>query len=143
MTAVSTCTSLSCRTKVEGTVAKCPTCGARMWTPQRNRISGGALLVLGVFLAGLMGYLYYIMAPSMAQPGVELGGMIYNGTPAQARAIQTLFATVALFGVVAGFYGLYMLYTGMRSKVMMFVMLGLGAAILGVGYWAMQVLPAT
>jgi len=141
MPAVSTCLAPSCRTKVEGTVTQCPNCGGRMRTPRGVKIAGGFLLACGVFLVGMMGYLYYVMAPSMGNPGVETGGMTYNGTAEQARTILLLFATVAAFGVGASFYGLFMLFTGRRSRPIMLLVLALAAAIAGMCWWTMQVIP--
>ena len=142
MTAYSTCIAPSCRTKVEGTVPICPTCGKRMRTPRAVKISGGLLLACGVFLVGMMGYLFYALSPSMMHPGDEIGGTSYTGTAEQARTILTLFATVAAFGVGSMFYGLFMLFTGRRSIAIMLVVLALAVVLAGVCWWAMQVLPA-
>jgi hypothetical protein len=112
-----------------------------MRTPRGVRIAGGGLLVCGLFLMGMMGYLTYALSPTMLHPGEQIGGTTFNGTAEQARTIITLFATVGAFGVGAAFYGLWMLFTGQRSKVMMLVVLALAVAIAGMCWWTMQVIP--
>ena len=131
-----------CRTQVEGTVTKCPACGGRMRTPRRVRIAGGVLLACGGFLAGMMGWLYYAMSPTMLHPGTQVGGTTFNGTAEQARTVLMLFATIAAFGVGSMFYGLFMLFTGRRSVAIMLVVLALAVAIAGMCWWTLQVLPA-
>ena len=112
-----------------------------MRTPRGVRIAGGVLLACGGFLVGMMGYLFYILAPSMMHPGDSLGGTTYRGTAEQARMILTLFATVAAFGVGSMFYGLFMLFTGRRSKAIMAIVLALAILLAGMCWWVMQVIP--
>ncbi len=141
MPASSICLAPSCRTKVEGTVPTCPNCGGRMRTPRGVKVAGGGLLACGLFLMGMMGYLTYLLSPTMLHPGEEIGGTTFNGTVEQARTILTLFGTVGAFGVGAAFYGLFMLFTGRRSTAMMLVVLALAVAIAAMCWWTMQVIP--
>lgn len=141
MPAMSTCLNSQCRTKVEGTVDKCPNCGGRMRTPRRVRIAGGVLLACGAFLAGVMGYLYYLLSPTMLHPGAQIGGTTFNGTAEQARTILMLFGTIAAFGVASMSYGLFMLFTGRRSVAIMLVVLALAVALGGMVWWTLQVIP--
>ncbi|QDZ07773.1 hypothetical protein FPZ24_09980 [Sphingomonas panacisoli] len=143
MPATSTCLNSRCRTSVEGTMAKCPNCGGGMRTPRRVRIAGGFLLACGAFLAGMMGWLYYALSPTMLHPGTRIGGTTFNGTAEQARTILMLFATIAAFGAGSMFYGLWMLFTGRRSIALMLVVLALAVAIGGMCWWTMQVVPET
>lgn len=141
MPAYSSCPSSQCRTRVEGTVSTCPNCGRKMRTPTGVRIAGGVLLACGTFLEGMMGFLFYRLSPTMLRPGVEIGGTTFNGTADQARIILALFGTVAAFGVGASFYGLFMLFTGRRSKPIKYVVLALAVLLAGMCWWALQVLP--
>lgn len=141
MPAMSTCLNSLCRTEVEGTVATCPGCGGRMRTPRRVKVAGGVVLACGGFLVGMMGFLYYIMSPSMLHPGQQVGGTTFNGTIEQARIILMLFATIAAFGAASMFYGLFMLFTGRRSVAIMLLVLALAVAIGGMCWWTLQVLP--
>lgn len=112
-----------------------------MRTPTGVRIAGGVLLLCGSLLEGAMGYLFYLLSPTMLQPGVEIGGTTYNGTADQAHVILGLFGTIAAFGVAASFYGLFMLFTGRRSKPIMYAVLALAVVMAGMCWWALQVLP--
>ena len=142
MTAVSTCVAPSCRTKVDGTVKTCPNCGKRMRTPRTVRAAGWVLLVCGLFLVGLMSYLWVVLAPSMAHPGDTAAGTTFTGTAQQAQTILTVFGAVIVFGLGSITYGLWMIVTGRRSIAMMIGVLVLGAALIGIAWWATAVLPA-
>ncbi len=141
MTAVSTCLSPSCRTKVDGTVKICPNCGKRMRTPRTVRAAGWVLLVCGLFLVGLMSYLWAALAPLMAHPGNTAEGATFTGTAQQAQTIFIVFGAVIVFGLGSIAYGLWMIITGRRSIAMMIGVLVLAAVLIGVAWWAMAVLP--
>ncbi|HEX7930683.1 MAG TPA: hypothetical protein VF470_07230 [Sphingomicrobium sp.] len=141
MTAVSTCLSPSCRTKVDGTVKTCPNCGGRMRTPRTVRLAGWVLLACGLFLVGLMSYLWVVLAPSMAHPGDTTGGTTFTGTAEQGQTILTVFGAVIVFGLGAIVYGSWMIVTGRRSIAMMIGVLVLGAALIAIAWRAMAVLP--
>jgi MFS family permease len=141
MPAVSTCLAPSCRTKVEGTVNPCPNCGGKMRTPRTIRALGWLLLACGVFLVGLMSYLWTVLAPAMAHPGDLTGGTTFTGTAEQGRTILTVFGAVIVFGLASIGYGLWMIVTGRRSIAMMIVVLVLAAALIAISWRAMTVLP--
>ena len=142
MPAVSTCQAPSCRTKVEGTVTICPNCGGKMRTPRTIRALGWLLLACGVFLVGLMSYLWVVLAPSMAHPGDTTGGTTFTGTAEQGQTILTVFGAVIVFGLGSIAYGLWMIVTGRRSIAMMIGVLVLAAALIAIAWRAMAVLPA-
>ncbi|HEX7695708.1 MAG TPA: hypothetical protein VF409_14545 [Sphingomonas sp.] len=141
MPAVSTCLAPSCRTVAEGTVTVCPACGGKMRTPRAVRAAGWVLLACGAFLAGLMSYLWAVLAPSMAHPGDTVGGTSFTGTADQARAIVTMFGAVIVFGLAAIAYGLWMIVTGRRSVAMMIGVLVLAVALIAIACQTMAVLP--
>ena len=141
MSAVSICQAPSCRTKVDGTVKICPNCGKRMRTPRAVRAAGWVLLACGIFLVGLMSYLWYVLAPSMAHPGDTAGGATFTGTAQQAQAILTVFGAVIVFGLGSIAYGLWMIVTGRRSIALMIGLLVLAGALFTIAWWAMTVLP--
>jgi len=142
MPAVSTCQAPSCRTKVEGTVTICPNCGGKMRTPRTIRALGWLLLACGVFLVGLMSYLWVVLAPAMAHPGDTTGGTTFTGTAEQGQTILTVFGAVIVFGLGSIAYGLWMIVTGRRSIAMMIGVLVLAAALIAIAWRAMAVLPA-
>ncbi len=138
MTETSTCNSLLCRTTVEGSVAKCPKCGARMGTPRRVRRLGWFLLLLGLFLTGFMSVITWNMAPTLLHPGEEAaGGGRFTGTAEMAAMIFRLFGAVIAFGVATTANGALQIVTGKRSMVATAIMLALFAVLAYLAY-AMQ-----
>jgi hypothetical protein len=112
-----------------------------MLTPRAVRISGWLLLLCGIFLAGLIGYIAHAMAPSMTHPGELAGGMTFNGTAQQAQSIFILFGTIIVFGVASILYGFWMIVTGQRSIALMIGVLALAVVLLLVAARTMWVLP--
>ena len=49
-----------------------------MRTPRTVRALGWLLLACGVFLAGLMSYLWIVLGPAMAHPGDLTGGTTFT-----------------------------------------------------------------
>jgi predicted nucleic acid-binding Zn ribbon protein len=136
MAEISTCLSPVCGATAEGNVTKCPECGWAMRSSRNLRVRGGVLLACGLFLLGLMGWITWIMTPSLLYPGEEAGGMTFTGKPDQARMILWLFWAVITFGAVATVNGLYQLATGRKNRALVLVSLGL-AAIIVVAAWLM------
>jgi MFS family permease len=112
-----------------------------MQTPRAVRISGWVLLVCGVFLAGLIGYITSLMAPAMMHPGEFAGGTTFNGTAQQAQSIFMLFGAIIVFGLAGILYGLWMIVTGRRNIAMMISVLVLAVALVAATVWTMSVLP--
>lgn len=112
-----------------------------MRTPRTVRITGWVLLACGLFLVGFMGYIWSVVAPSMAHPGDRTGGTTFTGTAEQAQTIFTVFAAVIVFGLGSIVYGLWMIVTGRRSIAMMIGVLVLAAALVAIAWRAMTVLP--
>jgi hypothetical protein len=138
MTETSTCNSFACRSTVEGSVAKCPKCGARMRTPRDVRRLGWFLLLVGLFLTGLMGIVTWNMAPMLLHPGDEVAsGSSFTGTAEQAALIFRLFGAVIVFGLAIMVIGGLQIRTGQRSRAATFVTLGL-FAVIGVFAYAMK-----
>ncbi len=130
MAETSTCYSLTCRTTVDGTVAKCPKCGTRMRTPVQVRRLGWFLLLVGLFLVGLIGTVTFNMTPMLLHPGEEVaGGSSFTGTAEQARMLFWLFAAVIVFGLGTMVNGGWQIATGQRNRVITFVTLALAAGL--------------
>jgi MFS family permease len=131
----STCLSLSCRTKVDGVVERCPKCNSKMRTPKMVKRYGWVLLGLGLFLVGMMAFLYLNLAPMMLHPGDETSsGSSFTGTADQGRMILALFGLIFAFGLASMFNGIWQIRTGQRNLLIMWIVLGL-AAVLGVFAW--------
>jgi cation transport ATPase len=136
MAEISTCLSPICGATAQGNVRKCPQCGWAMRSSRNLRVRGLVLLACGLFLLGLMGWITWVMTPSLLAPGEEAGGMTFTGKPDQAEMILWLFWAVIAFGGVAAVNGLYQIVTGGKSRLLVLVSLALAAAIL-VSAWLM------
>ncbi|HMG46198.1 MAG TPA: hypothetical protein VK614_01885 [Allosphingosinicella sp.] len=137
MAEISTCLSPICGATAEGNVTKCPQCGWAMRSARNLRVRGGVLLACGLFLLGLMGWITWIMTPSLLAPGEEAAGMTFTGKPDQAEMILWLFRALLAFGAVATVNGLYQLATGRKSRLLVLLSLALAAAIV-VSAWLMK-----
>lgn len=132
MADISTCTARGCGTTAEGDVTTCPQCGKRMLTARRVRTLGWILVVLGLFLAGFMGYIAWSLYPAMTHPGEAspYDGSRFTGTADQAAMILDLFWLVIGCGVLSIVNGLWQIVTGRRNLLFMMASLLLFAVIL-------------
>jgi len=137
MAEISICLSPVCGATAAGNVTKCPQCGWAMRSARNLRVRGWVQLACGLFLIGLMGWITWMMSPSLAAPGEEAGGMTFTGKPEQADMILWLFWAVIAFGVAASITGTYQIVTGRKSRLLVLVSLGLAAAIV-VAAWLMR-----
>lgn len=134
----SVCRKRRCGHRVEGLVAKCPACGARMETSRRMQELGGVMLACGVFLVGVMGYVAWAMYPTMAAPGKVIDGSIFTGTPEQARMFFGMFLVVIVFGLLATANGLWQIVTARRNRIFTIATLVLAALLLGAAWLTIE-----
>lgn len=55
--------------------------------------------------------------------------MQFSGTPAKARMVRAIFGAVLAFGLTALGYGLYQMFTGRRSKRVIYFVIALAALL--------------
>ena len=101
------------------------------------RIRGRVLVAVGLFLVLFMGAIALNVAPILLSPGVEIDGMTFTGSEAQAQIFLGLFALVGLFGIVSVLNGAWMIATGRRSRVGVRVFLTLFLILFALG-WAVR-----
>ena len=112
----------------------CPRCGKNHFLTAKNvRTRGTILVIVGLFLIALIGGISIFLA-------VLLFGSA-NQTPEGTRRVQEampmllvvygLFALLIAFGLNSLISGIWMLVTGRRNRVMLWVMWGL-LALLGI-----------
>ena len=76
MSESSSCTKAwRCGTVTPGVVPACPACGAKTTSSKTIRILGWVLIAIGIFLAGLMGWLTVYLSPTLTRPGQDMGGL--------------------------------------------------------------------
>ncbi len=107
----------------------CPKCGTSLQSRRWSRRFGLGLVVCGAIMCGIMGFLVLDMGPSLLNPGVSSGGTRFTGTPAKARMILGIFAAVLAFGLTALGYGLWQMFTGRRSKRVIYFAVALAALL--------------
>jgi hypothetical protein len=108
----------------------CPRCGTALQSRRWSRRFGFALVICGAIICGLMGYVLFEMGPSLLNPGVSSGGTRFTGTPAKARMILAIFGGVLAFGLTALGYGLWQMFTGRRSKRVIYFAVALAALLM-------------
>ena len=118
-------TCFRCNYEADTAETTCPRCGKTLKSSRNLRIRGGILLACGGFLivfvtaiAGFLAYLYFggVMKIPHAE-AAKTGMMMF--------LIFGLLGFIVLFGVLALINGIYMLKTGRRSLVLMWLMLGM------------------
>ena len=108
----------------------CPKCGSTLQSRRWSRRFGFLLVIGGVIICGLMGFVLLELGPSLINPGASSGGTRFTGTPANARMVLAIFAAVLAFGLTALGYGLYQMFTGRRSKRVIYFAVALAALLL-------------
>jgi hypothetical protein len=112
----------------------CPKCGTTLQSRRWSRRFGLGLVLGGVIICGLMGYVLLDLGPSLMNPGASSGGTRFTGTPAKARMILAIFGAVLAFGLTALGYGLWQMITGGRSKLVIYFTIALAALLVLLAY---------
>jgi hypothetical protein len=81
-----------------------------------------------------MGWIAWILAPTLLSPGISQDSDTFSGTKDQAQMILGLFGLVILFGAVGTANALYMITTGRQSRVFVIITLLLAAVLIGVAW---------
>ena len=76
-----------------------------------------------------MGFVVFTTAPMLLNPGVSSAGMRFSGTPAKARMVLAIFGAVLAFGLTALGYGIWQMFTGRRSKRVIYFAVGIAALL--------------
>ncbi|HMJ06439.1 MAG TPA: hypothetical protein VK474_09320, partial [Chthoniobacterales bacterium] len=94
----------------------CPKCGSTLQSRRWSRRFGLVLVICGVIICGLMGFVVVATLPKLLDAAGASGGARSSGTPGQARMVLAIFGGVLTFGLTAFGYGLWQVITGRRSK---------------------------
>jgi len=100
--------------------------------PAGRRLKAGGVfqVIFGVALLLLMGIVTWRMAPSLlAAPEALADGSRFNATQGTARPVLALFASVMVFGVIAGTIGVKQATIGVRPKPLLYLLWAAGALI--------------
>ena len=107
----------------------CPRCGASLQSRRWSRRFGFVLVICGLIICTMMGFVLFEIGPSLLNPGVSSGGIRFSGTPAKVRMVLAIFAAVLTLGLTALGYGLWQMFTGRRSKRVIYFAVGLAGLL--------------
>ena len=108
---------IKCGQTITDKETKCLQCGGWIPRAQRNRRLGYVLIILGLFLAVMIGIITVLVAPIMLSAGQKINGSTFTGSPAQGFLILTLFGIIIVFGLMSTVYGIFQVVTGRRNMV--------------------------
>jgi hypothetical protein len=112
--------------------SRCPKCGTTLQSRRWSRRFGLGLVICGAIVCGLMGFLVWNMGPALLKPGSS--PTQFSGTPGKARMLLVIFGAVLTFGLTALGYGLYQMFTGRRSKRVIYFVVAIAALVLLLAY---------
>ncbi len=112
--------------------SRCPKCGTTLQSRRWSRRFGLVLVICGLIVCGIMGYIVSEMESALLKPGSI--PTQFSGTPGKARMILVIFGAVLTFGLTAFGYGLYQMLTGRRSKRVIYFVVALAALLLLLAY---------
>ncbi len=112
----------------------CPKCGTGLQSRRWSRRFGLGLVICGVIICGIMGFVVFATGSMLLNSGVSSGGMRFSGTPGQARMVLAIFGAVLAFGLTALGYGLWQMFTGRRSKRVIYFAVALAGLLVLLAY---------
>ena len=112
----------------------CPKCGITLQSQRWSRRFGLVLVICGLIISGLMGFVVMLTAPSLLNTIGSSGGMGFSGTSGQARMVLAIFGGVLAFGLTALGYGIWQMVTGRRSKRVIYFVVALAALLALLAY---------
>ena len=138
----SACNLPTCAVVVDGKVGICPKCGGPMRDVSDSAVRGIVMLVCGVILVGMMGWILWTQTPSMLNPGVEApDGSTFTGTAKEAQTFLGLFVVVMLLGLTALINGIFFIVKRRQSGLFMAISLGLAAILMALAYVILRAAP--
>jgi hypothetical protein len=102
-------------------MSHCPQCGRSMQSKRWSRRYGVILVVLGLVISVVIGFVLLALLPRLLEPG----GSRFSGTGAQATLALFVLGAVETFGVTVTCYGLWQIVTGRRSKWVIYFAVGI------------------
>ena len=117
----------------ETTDTKCPDCGKTLVSVMRIRVLGVFLVMLGTCLLVFMSALSYWIYGLINEPTKPGSTPRFTGGPQEIRFIIFVFALVILIALVSVLGGLWQIIFGKRNKLLVIVIIVLGAVLVVTG----------
>ena len=108
----------------------CPKCGTGLQSRRWSRRFGLVLVICGLIICGLMGVVLWELGPALLDPGATASRTHFSGTAGKARLLLAIFGAVLAFGLTALGYGLWQMFTGRRSKRVIYFAIALAGLLL-------------
>jgi hypothetical protein len=120
-------TCFGCNYQAETTETKCPNCQKPLQDESTIRVLGWLLVFIGVLLVSVMGSIMLWMNTVMHN---RSSTSKWTGSPEQAQIGLLVMGVVMIFGFSAFIAGFWQVMTGKRNLKLIWLMLGLGVALM-------------
>ena len=121
----------TCGYFAETSAVKCPKCSSVMHTATATRIRGLLMMLCGVLLFAIIGYISIWMLDVIYNGGP--GRAQFTGTEKEKYSIFVLFAAIIAFGVGSFITGAWQAAFGRRNKILSWVLVAFGVMIFAGG----------
>ena len=118
-------------------MSHCPQCGRGMQSKRWSRRYGFVLLVLGLIITVVIGWILSAIGPKLLGASGSGAGLRFSGTRSQARLALGILSAVEVFGLTATCYGLWQVVTGRRSKLVIYFAIALCLLVFLVGLFGL------
>lgn len=122
-----------CNQTVETANTKCVHCGKTMQSVAPVRGLGVFLVVIGTVLLAGMSWLSVWMYRAISQSGAPGATTKFNGSRQMIVFIVFIFSVVLLIGFFAALQGIWQIVFGKRNKILVIIVLILGAVFMLTG----------
>jgi hypothetical protein len=103
-------------------MSHCPQCGRGLQSKRWARRYGCMLLVIGLFISAVMTLVLVDFGPKLLHP--ITGSTGFSGTAGEGKLVLVILGAAEVFGVTALAYGLWQMFTGRRSKWVIYFAVG-------------------
>jgi hypothetical protein len=118
-------TCFKCNYEGDTAESLCPRCGKKLKSSKNLRIRGGIIIASGGFLIVFVGAIAAFVAYLLFSGTMQIPHSQAARTGLMMVLVFGVLGYLMLFGLIALINGIYMLKTGRRSLVLMWVMLGM------------------
>jgi len=126
-------TCFKCGYESETELTKCPRCGTGLKSRSMIRGLGVVLVFLGGILVAGMAFLIFWTTNMIANSDRPGATSRFTGSKSDMMFMYSIFGLVLVFGLTSLVAGLWQVIFGRRNLMLVWIMLGLGAAFMIAG----------